>query len=364
MLTQPVNAREEMLRRFITAFFFASFAAASTALGAAGLNDAVVRWDMATLDDTNGDNSPLAIVDAGDGSLIGVGVNGFGFWSGEGAGSDDVYANQRTGTSRIGTYFDAGQGTNNELQVTGAHTILWRGEFKDVSITGYLWNKYDHAVGPNGLKNRGAFVRYEPGGDLRYEIDDGDATGGNGVSVMLPDGTVGTGGAKYEVIAVFDPVGNQASLYVLDPNPRTVLTSATASVTFDTLDMATPVPFTLGDRLTWNGSAWQSIGGSGTRVDTEMFVVWDRAYSEQDLLDLAIDAPPEPVDITNVVVDPAIMIEFNSVNGENYELEFTASPADTNWLSAGFTIRGDGTTRQAFDPAGFSTQKTYRVINP
>ena len=154
-----------------------------SALGTAALNDALVLYNFDTLNDANGANSALTIVDAGDG-LIGMGVAGGGFWANEGPGSDDIYGNVRSGPSRAGTYLDAGQGAGNELQITGDHTILWRGEFKDVSITGYLWSKYDHTTGPNLKKNRGAFLRYEPDGDLNYHIDDGDATGGNGVSVL------------------------------------------------------------------------------------------------------------------------------------------------------------------------------------
>ena len=287
------RSTDRMTRRPLSRLVLAAGLSAAlplSALATASLNDALVLYDFGTLNDSNGGNSALTIVDAGDNTLIGVGVAGGGFWNDEGPGSDDVYANLRSGDSRVGTYMDAAQGAGNELQITGAHTILWRGEFKNVSITGYLWNKYDHNIGPNSLKNRGAFTRYEPGGILTYSIDDGDATAGNGINVILPGGTVTTGGNKYEIISVFDPANNLASLYVLNPKTRAVLSTNSAAVTYDTLDMATPVPFTLGDRLAWSGS-WQSIGGSGGKVDVEMFAVWDQAFSESELVNLVI---PEP----------------------------------------------------------------------
>ena len=59
----------------------------------------------------------------------------------------------------------------------------------------------------------------------------------------------------------------------------------------NTLDMATPVPFIMGDRVVWNGSAWQSSGASGGRVDAEMFAVWDQAFSQTELQNLVV---PEP----------------------------------------------------------------------
>ena len=34
---------------------------------------------------------------------------------------------------------------------------------------------------------------------------------------------------------------------------------------------------------------------------------------------------------------------------------------ETNWLSAGLVIAGDGNTRFAYDPAGISTTRVYRL---
>lgn len=284
-------------RSLVTALAAAGGIACAQAAQAAALSNAVALWNFDSLNDANGLNSALTIVDAADGATgtIGVNIDGGGFWSGEGPGSDDRYANNRTGSDRAGTWFDAGQGAANELQITGAHTILWRGEFKDTTITGYLWSKYDHATGPTSTKNRSAFLRYNPGGSLRYDVDDGDG-GAAGVAVELAAGAVTTGGNKYEIASVFDPANDQAALYILDPATRAVLASSTASVSFDTVDMDGPVPFVLGDRITWNGSGWQSIGASGARVDVEMFAVWDQALSLTDLQNLA--AVPEPASLT------------------------------------------------------------------
>jgi hypothetical protein len=58
--------------------------------------------------------------------------------------------------------------------------------------------------------------------------------------------------------------------------------------------MNTPVPFTLGDRLAWSGSSWNSIGGSGAQVDIEMFAVWDQAHSLSDIQNMIV---PEPTTI-------------------------------------------------------------------
>lgn len=72
--------------------------------------------------------------------------------------------------------------------------------------------------------------------------------------------------------------------------------------------------------------------------------------------------PATPFAVTNITVDPADLLEFNTDNGQDYRLEFTSNPTNTVWQEAGFIIHGDGGTRLAFDPAGVDTQKTYRII--
>ena len=273
---------------------------AQTLQAQANLSNAVALWNFDSLNDANGANSVLTIVDKPDGVLgtIGTGVLGNGFWANEGPGSDDVYANQRTGTDRVGTWFDAGQGAGNELQITGAHTMIWRGEFKDTSITGYLWSKYDHNVGPNAIKNRTAYLRYEPGGHLRYVVDDGD--GGASSEEVFLSSEVTTGGNKYEIASVFDPANDTISIYGLNPKTRAVLFQGqNTNVTFNTIPMNLPVPFTMGDRVAWSGSDWESVGFSGTKVDSEMFAVFDAAFSLSDIQNMVV---PEPSSIVLAVL--------------------------------------------------------------
>ncbi len=277
----------------VAATALTSFLLPLQARATVNLGQAVAVYNMQTLDDSNGANSALTIVNT-TGGTYGTGVFGNGFWANEGPGSDDFYANGRS-TARNGAWFDAGQGAGNELQITGAHTMIWRGEIKNASITGYLWSKYDHTVGPNSQKNRTAYTRYEPGGSMLYVIDDGDG-GLASVNLSLPAGTLTTGGNKYEIATVFDPDNDSAALYVLDPKTRAVLasTSAVLDSGFNTIPMNTPVPFTLGDRLAWSGSSWNSIGGSGAQVDIEMFAVWDQAHSLSDIQNMIV---PEPTTI-------------------------------------------------------------------
>ena len=62
----------------------------------------------------------------------------------------------------------------------------------------------------------------------------------------------------------------------------------------------------------------------------------------------------------------AAAMEFTSVLGAVYQLQSTMSIVPpTNWVETGATITGNGDALLLFDPTGFATQKTYRVLaNP
>jgi hypothetical protein len=70
-----------------------------------------------------------------------------------------------------------------------------------------------------------------------------------------------------------------------------------------------------------------------------------------------------PVSFTNIVVENVAALEFQSDPSTVYRLEYITDPVDTNWTDAGFWVFGDGGLRNAYDPAGFSTQKTYRILS-
>ena len=66
--------------------------------------------------------------------------------------------------------------------------------------------------------------------------------------------------------------------------------------------------------------------------------------------------------VSQVVIEDATAISFNTDAGSTYVLEYAEPPASNTWVDAGFELIGDGNERMAFDPAGFSTNKAYRVI--
>ena len=248
----------------------------------ATLTDTVAWWQMKTLDDSVGLNSILtengsATVGHYDDDLQNLGP-----------GSEGYYASFPSHTD--GDYLSADQGEHGRLRIVGPHTFYMRVSFKDLSITQYLFNKYDHAIGPNGLANPGVFLRTEPGGVLAYSVHDGDV----GVTtVNLSISGLQTNDTWYDIAAVFDPANDNVALYVMDPIIRSVLFSNTSPVTFNTCPMDTPVPFTIGDRLTWNGSQWVSVGITAMHSDVEMAAVWSQAFNIQQLQDMQVGDAPE-----------------------------------------------------------------------
>jgi len=288
------------------------------AAGSALLSDAVAVWqfgdfasDGGTTSDSNGANSLLTLVGGsavnGPAPRISSGGGDPFFWDMGGAG-DGPGADGFTGLIRVddntnvdhrrGVYFDAGQGAANELQHTGAHTYMIRTDIKDNSITGYLFNKYDHQQGPNLLRNRGAFLRYEPGGAVRYEVNDEDGTGGGPrFEVLLNNAIPAAQPRLVDFYSVFDPDNDQISVYMLQPKTRAIIAQGTTAIdaNFNNIGdsvagtgMASPVPFTIGDRLTYNSglAAFESVGFSRADTDIELAAFWDRAFTFDELTNL------------------------------------------------------------------------------
>lgn len=280
------------------------------------LSDAVALWnftdiavDGGTSGDANGANSLLTLIGGtatnGPSPRIFSGNTSPSFWDnggqGDGPGSDGFFgsislSDPNNADHRRDVYFDAGQGAGDELKHTGAHTFMIRTDIKDASVTGYLFNKFDHKTGPTGTKNYSSFLRYEPGGNVRYVVNEGNGLGtGANFEVFLTGAIPATSPRLVDFYSVFDPDSDKISVYMLDPKTRAILAQGTTTgVTFDTIGdsllgtgMAGPVPFTIGDRLTFDGlSAFQSVGLSRADMDIETAAFWDRAYSLNDLINL------------------------------------------------------------------------------
>lgn len=74
---------------------------------------------------------------------------------------------------------------------------------------------------------------------------------------------------------------------------------------------------------------------------------------------------PLPVSFTNVTVSDVMGMEFESDAGTTYGLEYSLPAMPDDWNSAGVVLTGVGGPMQFFDPTGFSTSRTYRILqNP
>lgn len=69
-----------------------------------------------------------------------------------------------------------------------------------------------------------------------------------------------------------------------------------------------------------------------------------------------------PVALSTVTVSAVAGVSFSSVSDATYRLQYTSSLLSTNWVTAPVVLQGTGGALTAFDPAGFSTIKVYRVV--
>jgi len=81
--------------------------------------------------------------------------------------------------------------------------------------------------------------------------------------------------------------------------------------------------------------------------------------------DLRISAAPEPVVhpvITDVYRADMGAMQFDSVAGVDYKLQYLAEGTTNLWFETGAFAAGTGGTMHLFDPAGYSSNKTYRIV--
>lgn len=81
-----------------------------------------------------------------------------------------------------------------------------------------------------------------------------------------------------------------------------------------------------------------------------------------DVTYTVISGPDLPVDVTQIQVDDVIGMQFDSFTGTTYRLQFTSAIISGVWTNADYVMFGTGEQMTAFDPSGFSTQKSYRVV--
>ena len=56
------------------------------------------------------------------------------------------------------------------------------------------------------------------------------------------------------------------------------------------------------------------------------------------------------------------VLSFQSESGGVYRLQYNSDPPTQAWSNVGYTLEGTGDEMKAYDPTGFSTQKSYRIL--
>jgi len=68
------------------------------------------------------------------------------------------------------------------------------------------------------------------------------------------------------------------------------------------------------------------------------------------------------VEITRTEIRGETFFQFQSEAGKTYRLERATTMSPPDWSATGCIVDGDGTQKQAFDPAGFSAANSYRIM--
>jgi hypothetical protein len=96
---------------------------------------------------------------------------------------------------------------------------------------------------------------------------------------------------------------------------------------------------------------WKGLNGVYQRPDVSDLRLYADLVSTSDL----------PV-ISSVTVNDLEGFAFTGEVGRLYTLQFSEGPGTTNWMDFDGMIRGTGGESLAFDPAGVSPQREYRIV--
>ena len=98
-----------------------------------------------------------------------------------------------------------------------------------------------------------------------------------------------------------------------------------------------------------------------TQIDG-MFFAGTRGGTDYLIDDILVERVLPTVAFTNIVVEDVAALEFDSELGGIYDLEYAVEPDTNDYIATGATLTGDGGILNMYDPTGFSTQKTYRIL--
>ena len=262
--------------------------------------------------------------------------------------------------------------TGTEADASGAYTDAEGAEWRAIGVPAFnltyasvvpmkwmagesRWVMSD-ASGSQSLPHLGSF---EPGPALHHPAAT-DQVKYPAVSFLVPhtgiyrfEGTLQISGERPRIVVEVFPAADGAPRYLpLSHQPRGPSTNE--------LWRVNPDPgcnhFTLhaGERLAFHFFTMPDPGG----VDGVA------ALGGPDPFRIVLaNAPVVPVALQSVTQQSTVAFTFQTVAGRSYQLQYSTTGADGDWIFVPGIVRGTGGAASAYDVTGYSTQKTYRVIS-
>jgi hypothetical protein len=266
----------------------------------------------------------------------------------------DLWSNRvGSGTANI-TPDGGGTGATNVLEGTQSAVLGLSGRFG----VAREWGAAGAVIGADPWVLRGVMSQLTAGGQTEFWVSNSAGVGGAGTPAGLifhsggnfrvqdlvlgeiDTGVSWTPGDVYRVDIVLDLAADTYGVVVEN------LTAGTGRQNLDTgLQMAD-----FGGGVAASGGVILINDGTGG------ISVFDTVLAAE------YTDGPIAVAFTEMAIADETALSFTSVVSETYRLRFSSNPISGTWTNTPYLLEGTGLDMFAFDPTGFSTQKTYQVV--
>ena len=275
------------------------------------------------------------------------------FTAGSSFAGVDLWSNRvGSGTANI-TPDGGGTGVTNVLDGSQSAVLALSARFG----VAREWGAASAVIGADPWVLRGVMSQLTPGGQTEFWVSNSAGVGGAGT----PAGLIFHTGGNFRV----------QDLILGEVDTGVSWTPGDVYLVDIVLDLAADTYGVIVENLT-AGTGRQTLGadlqmadfGGGIAVAGGVILINDGA-SGISVFDTILAAlytdGPVGVAFTEAAIEDVTALSFPSVVGESYRLRFTSDPISGPWTNTPYLLEGTGLDMLAFDPAGFSTQKTYQV---
>ena len=240
------------------------------------------------------------------------------------------------------------EGSQSAVLVTSSRSWVRRGWVEDV--TGVINNTDDFVLS--------AFWTQPAPGASEFWFSSSAGVGGNATLAAIEfqaDGNIWLEALSGKTDSGFSYVAGDTYQIWMQINMGTDTFTAFAQ----NLTAGGPIVSLGGDGLTSPQTAGTITGVGGVIIinDGANTVVFDNIQVGTEII-----PDPSTVAFTETALEDVTALSFSSVVGENYRLRFTSDLIAGAWTNAPYLIEGTGFEMLAFDPDGFSAQKSYQVV--